>query len=309
MPVSGSPQQIVHEEMHRFKHGQLHSGSARGPKVKSRAQAIAIALSEARKHRDMGGAASLGNPVQAVINALQAGGGYGATPGANSQSPMGNTTQPAPVATSTAGLGTPAPQSGVQANTGLGTMAPRATVSQTQTQPMGFAFGGSPSPPWFVRNEARQLNHFGPVASAVPGRTDRHNINVPSGSYVLPAETVSHLGQSNSIAGLKIADRMFGTSGPYGAALPHIGHGMGLPRPPKPMGVMADEGGSRGEGKDQSSVPVVVAGGEYIVHPSVVRAIGAGDIKRGHHILDNFVMAQRKDHLKTISKLKPPVKS
>jgi hypothetical protein len=33
--------------MHEYKEGKLHSGSKRGPKVKSRKQAIAIALSEA----------------------------------------------------------------------------------------------------------------------------------------------------------------------------------------------------------------------------------------------------------------------
>jgi hypothetical protein len=35
--------------MHEFKHGQLHSGSKKGPLVRSRAQAVAIGLSEARK--------------------------------------------------------------------------------------------------------------------------------------------------------------------------------------------------------------------------------------------------------------------
>lgn len=36
------------EVMHKYKHGQLHSGSKRGPKVTSRKQAIAIMLSEKR---------------------------------------------------------------------------------------------------------------------------------------------------------------------------------------------------------------------------------------------------------------------
>ena len=35
--------------MHEFKEGTLHSGSKSGPKVKNRKQAIAIALSEARR--------------------------------------------------------------------------------------------------------------------------------------------------------------------------------------------------------------------------------------------------------------------
>lgn len=42
---SGKVQKVLHE----FKHGTLHSGSKKGPKVKSRKQAVAIALSEARK--------------------------------------------------------------------------------------------------------------------------------------------------------------------------------------------------------------------------------------------------------------------
>jgi hypothetical protein len=39
----------VRKVMHEFKEGSLHSGSKTGPKVKSRKQAVAIALSEAGK--------------------------------------------------------------------------------------------------------------------------------------------------------------------------------------------------------------------------------------------------------------------
>lgn len=35
--------------MHKYKFGNLHSGSKKGPKVKNRKQAIAIMLSEKRK--------------------------------------------------------------------------------------------------------------------------------------------------------------------------------------------------------------------------------------------------------------------
>jgi hypothetical protein len=40
--------------LHEYKQGKLHSGSKSGPKVKSRKQAVAIALSEARKQRSGG---------------------------------------------------------------------------------------------------------------------------------------------------------------------------------------------------------------------------------------------------------------
>jgi hypothetical protein len=39
----------VKKVMHEWKSGELHSGSKKGPVVKSQKQAIAIALSEARK--------------------------------------------------------------------------------------------------------------------------------------------------------------------------------------------------------------------------------------------------------------------
>ena len=41
----------VRKVMHEFKAGTLRSGSSKGPKVKKRKQAIAIALSEAGKSR------------------------------------------------------------------------------------------------------------------------------------------------------------------------------------------------------------------------------------------------------------------
>ena len=45
MPKKGKVEKVMHE----YKEGMLHSGSKKGPKVKSRKQAIAIALSEARE--------------------------------------------------------------------------------------------------------------------------------------------------------------------------------------------------------------------------------------------------------------------
>lgn len=39
----------VEKVMHEYKEGELHSGSKKGPKVENPKQAIAIALSEARK--------------------------------------------------------------------------------------------------------------------------------------------------------------------------------------------------------------------------------------------------------------------
>lgn len=46
MPVAKG-REGVRQEMHKFKHGELHSGSPKGPVVHDPQQAIAIALSEA----------------------------------------------------------------------------------------------------------------------------------------------------------------------------------------------------------------------------------------------------------------------
>jgi len=48
-PKGDKAQKKVTKVMREFKHGELHSGSKKGPKVKSRRQAVAIALSEARR--------------------------------------------------------------------------------------------------------------------------------------------------------------------------------------------------------------------------------------------------------------------
>lgn len=171
--------------------------------------------------------------------------------------------------------------------------------------PRRFALGGAPAP-WFVRNEARSMMHAGPVMSAVPGRTDKHNINVAAGSYVLPADHVSSLGQGNTQAGFATLGRMFGKP----MAIPH-GH---PPPPPRfaPMkmagfGKRSDEGGSRGD-EAGGSVPIVVAGGEFVIPPDKVAEIDGGDLKRGHEVLDHWVKTNREKHIKTLKGLPPPAR-
>jgi len=51
MKRMGKAQAKVKKVMHEFKHGELHSGSKKGPTVHSRKQAIAIAMSEAGKRK------------------------------------------------------------------------------------------------------------------------------------------------------------------------------------------------------------------------------------------------------------------
>ena len=49
--LTGRKKRKVSKVMKEYKKGTLRSGSKKGPKVKNRKQAIAIALSEARKRK------------------------------------------------------------------------------------------------------------------------------------------------------------------------------------------------------------------------------------------------------------------
>lgn len=169
----------------------------------------------------------------------------------------------------------------------------------------GLASGGAPAP-WQTRAEARSMMHSGPINSIVPGRTDHHPMNVPSGAYVLPADHVSSLGQGNTQAGHAIINHMFGQSGPYGMGRNMgIKHGAGAPRPPG-LKMRAAGGGTDDAGEP---VPINAAGGEHVLTPEQVASVGGGDIKRGHQILDSWVVSNRKKHVDTLRKLPGPAKS
>lgn len=233
MPVTGTPQEKIRQEMHRFKHHQLHSGSETGPIVKNRDQAIAIAMSVARKRA---------------------------------------------------------------------------------------AGGASGAPPWYIRNEARGMLHTGPIRSPVAGRTDHLALNVPAGSYVLPADHVSHLGQNNTQAGHSLLNGMF-SSGPFGTGLPKMGRGSGMPKGGgKPPRSAFDDGGAvfpMAEGgvpyDGGEAVPIMAAGGEYILPPHIVRLMPTligepPSLHQGHQLLDAWVLSERKKHKATLAKLPGPAK-
>lgn len=172
----------------------------------------------------------------------------------------------------------------------------------------GFALGGtSQSVPWFTRQESRDMGRSmsGALKSPIPGRTDKLPIDVPSGSYVLPADIVSAVGQGNSAAGHKMLDNMF-HSGPFGMRLKSP-RAPGTRRPPVAprMSFMKAEGGGV---DDAQMVPIIAAGGEHIIHPDAVHHLGDGDMDHGHQILDEFVKLIRKQTIKTLQNLPGPKK-
>ena len=146
-------------------------------------------------------------------------------------------------------------------------------------------------------NRAPKL-HTGPIHSSVAGRTDHLPMHVPSGSYVIPADIISAMGEGNTAAGFKQMKRVFGgvpyaggvgpygqSGGPYGAAMP-----------------------GKADGGAVDSVPIVAAGGEYVVAPHEVTWAGDGDLDTGHKVLDDWVKGMRAKTVKTLQGLPGPRK-
>lgn len=149
----------------------------------------------------------------------------------------------------------------------------------------------------------------GLVRSLGGGRTDIHNIQVPSGSYVIPADVVSGLSEGNTLGGAAVMDRMMRTN-PWGVEGGKMGHGSGPPRPRAPAAPKPDDDKFKKGGKaDQVGhlVPIVVAGGEMIYYPNTI-AQKFGNLKHGHAVLDAMVKKVRSKNVKTLSKLPGPKK-
>lgn len=209
-------------------------------------------------------------------------------------------------------------------NTGaLGLSNPAATFTNPQMHTGGaqqqFAHGGRPSIPKLKKMpkvHAPAMRgaklHTGPIHSSVAGRTDHLPMHVPSGSYVIPADIISAMGEGNTMAGFQHIKRMFGgtpygggaapygqSGGPYGSGSAPYGQSGGPygAEMPKAAGGEVDEG-----------VPIVAAGGEYVLSPEEVRHAGDGDLDAGHKALDEFVKRMRAKTVKTLSKLPGPKK-
>lgn len=115
--------------------------------------------------------------------------------------------------------------------------------------------------------------HVGPIHSPVAGRTDHLPINVPSGSYVIPADIISAMGEGNTMAGFRIANTVFGL---------------------------------QQDSPDHEPVEIVAAGGEYVITPENVAEIGGGDMDAGHANLDDFIKDYRAQTIRTLQKLPGP---
>ena len=159
---------------------------------------------------------------------------------------------------------------------------------------LGFNSGGR-----IARADGGSVAFAGPINSEVSGRTDHLPLTVNHGSYVLPADVVSSFGEGNTAAAFKVLRRLFGGDPYEKGTTPYDGVQGPYNEPLSP----------KASGGAATGVPIVAAGGEYVLSPLQVRLIGEGDLDSGHRVLDEFVKRQRDKLIKTLQKLPGPKKS
>jgi hypothetical protein len=214
------------------------------------------------------------------------------------------------------GLPSPTAQQNGEFDLGLG----QATTSSGGSKRGGrLAAGGMPSSaemaPWFTRSEAHMADHPGGlIHTAGPGRTDNVPMSVAPGSHVIPADVVAGLGQGNTLAGGHSLG-MAMASGPGGIKLPSGPHRSTIPKPPSAgTGGFARGGEPQWEGHAirvakggcPGGVKCILAGGEWLMKPDEVERTEHNG-KRGHPAIDEWIMERRKEDIKKIKGLAPPV--
>ena len=124
--------------------------------------------------------------------------------------------------------------------------------------------------------------HTGAIKAPVAGRTDHLPMHVPSGSYVIPADIISAIGEGNTAHGFDIIDYM--------------------------VKQRLAGGGDVDPAEQGEPVAIVAAGGEYVVPPAGVMAFGGNNLDAGHKALDDWVKSERANTIKTLKSLPAPRK-
>lgn len=193
--------------------------------------------------------------------------------------------------------------------------------------------GMMPEVPFFERAEAYGLRR-GFIGGTGSGRFDKNATDLPSSSYILPADIISGLGEGNSLSGARVVDEML-HSMPDGIVPPRPGGRHEMPRPPRdpeleqglfegtnraPIPPEIAKGGTPGDGeKAEKKVSILDADGEFRLLPFDVAKIGAyywpsnkprptweEALKRGSSVLDSFVREERGRNIKEIKALRGP---
>lgn len=148
---------------------------------------------------------------------------------------------------------------------------------------MKFAKGGSAFPKHEIDIEIEKLDtpHDSFYADGeTGGQQDNVHVDLPHGSFVLDANTVSAVGDGNSIAGKNKIRKM----------LNRLNAGIGEIT------------------KETSLVPAAISSGEFTIYPHHVSAFGGGDLEAGHKKLKSFVKNLRKDKKMNVLDIPPETK-
>jgi hypothetical protein len=214
-------------------------------------------------------------------------------------------------------------------------MVTRSFTPEEQAKPFGFQAGGLTLG---AMNTLSGQAHYGGlnlqraipkrpdihlISSATPGRVDRIPMRARTGSYVLPADVVSGLGQGNTMAGAKMWGQSISHSiGPMGIqnaikqrSLKMPSLRMPSPQPsrsvygPDKIALASPKGPSWpfADGGETEFTPIVTAGGEVVIDPEIVAALGEGDAAAGKKMLANSVEQVRKQTIQHMKKLPGPV--
>lgn len=145
---------------------------------------------------------------------------------------------------------------------GLMPGGPAAPAMPPQGPPQGLADGGP------VKEGVPASGHYvvGLVKHPSPGRADAVDAVARVGSYVIPADVVSALGEGNTDAGAKVLEQ--------GLRNRSLGFADG--------GLVPED-----------VMEVRLSGGEFVFPPEDVEEIGNGDMRAGAEELDKFVSSVR----------------
>ena len=105
------------------------------------------------------------------------------------------------------------------------------------------------------------------------------------------------------MAGFKLAEKVFKSPASWMGGAPY---GESLSPYDEPMSPYGLEMPRKARGGSTEGVPIVAAGGEYVISPEDVQHLGGGDMEAGHRHLDEFVKRFRARTVQTLKKLPGP---
>jgi len=114
-----------------------------------------------------------------------------------------------------------------------GTVVPSAVMPHMLSGGLLTSINRNPVSGYYARRALGSMHmpHVGPITGHTMGRGDKVGMKVASGSYVLPADNISGLGQGNTRAGFNVLHSMFGAVPAHGSTRSTIPRPPGLPTP------------------------------------------------------------------------------